>query len=148
MFDDITTKALTAALRGGMARQQVISQNIANADTPGYTPRAVEFEGALAAAIQSDRARLDSGHLGSAQGEQWWDRESVVVPGLGNQGGDLTGKVGPTDFRDPITERVDGSGVDPDAQMADLAANQIAYNTSNALLRNRFAQFRTVISGQ
>ncbi|OHX12070.1 hypothetical protein BI347_00110 [Chromobacterium sphagni] len=35
------------ALDGLVARQQVIAQNIANLNTPGYTPMRVEFESAL-----------------------------------------------------------------------------------------------------
>lgn len=146
MFDDITTKALTAAIRGGMARQQVISQNIANADTPGYKALTVDFEGALAAAIASDRSRLSSSSFGSVQGEQWWDRTPETGLGLGL--GDAVGRVTPQQGRQTsTTERVDGSNVDPDKEMSDLAANQIAYNTANALLRTRIGQFRTVISG-
>ncbi|MCB0882570.1 MAG: flagellar basal body rod protein FlgB [Thermoleophilia bacterium] len=145
MFDDITTKALTAAIRGGMARQQVISQNIANADTPGYKALSVDFEGALAAAIASDRSRLSSTSFGSVQGPQWWDQTPEA--GLG-MGGDAVGRVSPTQSRETsTTERVDGSNVDPDKEMSDLAANQIAYNTANALLRTRIGQFRTVIAG-
>ncbi|GGY28813.1 flagellar basal body rod protein FlgB [Paludibacterium paludis] len=35
------------ALDGLALRQQVIAENIANMNTPGYTPRAVDFEAAL-----------------------------------------------------------------------------------------------------
>lgn len=147
MLDDITTRALTAAIRGGSARQQAIAQNIANADTPGYKAVTVEFEGALAAAIAADRARLTSNRTSNGTGDQWWDRWDVVR-GTRLTDGDAVDRVGASSARPDLTERVDGSSLDADQQMADLAANQIAYNTNNALLRSRISQFRLVISGQ
>lgn len=147
MFNDITTRALTTAIHGGMARHQVIAQNIANADTPGYKALSVDFEGALAAAIESDRARLSSSSLGGLQGDQWWDRPAAGISS--SDIGDAVSRVEPaTSRQSDTTERVDGSNVDADKEMSDLAANQIAYNTSEALLRSRFSTFRTIIAGQ
>ncbi len=144
MFNDITTRALTSAIYGGAARQQAIAQNIANADTPGYKALTVDFEGALASAIASERGRLSSKSLGGLQGEQWWDRHPE-----GSLKGDAISKVTATTSRaTDTTERIDGSNVDPDKEMSDLAANQIAYNTSEALLRSRFAIFKSIIAGQ
>ena len=44
---------LTAGMRGASARQTVIANNIANAQTPGYRRRVIEFENALAKAMES-----------------------------------------------------------------------------------------------
>ena len=44
--------------------------------------------------------------------------------------------------------RVDGSNVDPDDEMAQLSANQLAHQTVVSLLDKRFAQFRTAITGR
>ena len=44
---DRTTSILTQALDGLTAQQSVISSNLANIDTPGYTAQAVDFESAL-----------------------------------------------------------------------------------------------------
>lgn len=146
MFNDITTRALTSAIYGGSARQQAIAQNIANADTPGYKALSVDFEGALASAIASERGRLSAKSLGGLQGEQWWDRNPEVD---GSLKGDAISRVAPTTSRAAdTTTRIDGSNVDPDKEMSDLAANQIAYNTSEALLRSRFAIFKSIIAGQ
>lgn len=146
MFNDLTTSALIAAMRGGMARQQVLSQNIANADTPGYKRLDVSFEGALADAVESDRAATTAGRGATGAGTQWWDRPS----GLGRTGsGSLeTASVAPATNRDDTTTvRVDGSNVDADNEMAELAANQLSYNTATDLLAARFAQMRTAITG-
>ena len=49
---------------------------------------------------------------------------------------------------DTTTIRVDGSNVDPDDEMAQLAANQLANQTILSLLDKRFGQFRTAIMGR
>lgn len=44
---------LTAGMRGASARQTVLAENIANSQTPGYRRRVLEFENALANAMES-----------------------------------------------------------------------------------------------
>jgi len=48
---DATGSAIQAALDGLSARQQVIADNIANVETPGYIAGQVSFEDSLQAAI-------------------------------------------------------------------------------------------------
>lgn len=65
------SKTVSQALDGLTLRQQVIAQNIANLNTPGYTPLRVDFESSLlgsenaAPHILPDR-RLTAGTSGSA----------------------------------------------------------------------------------
>lgn len=56
MIQDTCLNALEKALCGVALRHQVIANNIANIETPGYTPRQVSFERALRAAIQRDNS--------------------------------------------------------------------------------------------
>ncbi len=51
MLEDISITALQAAMRGLSARQQAISDNIANANTPYFTARSVSFESGLKQAL-------------------------------------------------------------------------------------------------
>lgn len=44
---------LHSAINGLSTRQQVIADNIANVDTPGFRARAVDFQSALARAIET-----------------------------------------------------------------------------------------------
>jgi flagellar basal-body rod protein FlgB len=53
MLNDVSIDALTAALRGLSERQQAISNNIANVNTPYYTAHRVEFEAGLRQALDS-----------------------------------------------------------------------------------------------
>jgi flagellar basal-body rod protein FlgB len=48
---DSTQQLLEAAMRGSWQRQTAITNNIANADTPGYKPQEVSFESALQNAV-------------------------------------------------------------------------------------------------
>src|SRR5438270_9178704 len=53
---DSTQLALEAAMRGSMLRQSLLTNNLANVDTPGYQPQDVNFQGTLSAAMQSGQA--------------------------------------------------------------------------------------------
>jgi flagellar basal-body rod protein FlgB len=48
---DITMRAIQSELDGLAARQRIIAQNMANADTPGYLAGRVDFEDSLRAAM-------------------------------------------------------------------------------------------------
>ena len=53
MFSDVTSSALKVALSGLAMRQNVIANNIANVETPGFRAGKVQFENALSAALGS-----------------------------------------------------------------------------------------------
>jgi flagellar basal-body rod protein FlgB len=50
---DTTQQALESAMTGSMMRNTLLTQNLANVDTPGYQPEDVNFQSALQSAIQS-----------------------------------------------------------------------------------------------
>jgi flagellar basal-body rod protein FlgB len=53
---DTTQLALESAMSGSMLRQSLLANNLANADTPGYQPQDVNFQGTLDAALQSGQS--------------------------------------------------------------------------------------------
>ena len=55
--EDKTLQALATSLNFRKLRQDVIASNIANADTPGYKARRIEFEEALARALDLEKQR-------------------------------------------------------------------------------------------
>lgn len=134
-FGDLTTDVLTASLRGHDARNAALVNNIANAETPGYKRIDVQFEAALARAVESDRARTGTG-----------SSLSLSLPTLGDGGAVEASR--PSVSSVATTMRVDGSNVDPDDEMAQLSANQLAHQTVVSLLDKRFAQFRMAITGR
>lgn len=52
MLDSVSLRALHSALDGLAERQRVISDNIANVNTPFFTARTVTFENDLRSAVQ------------------------------------------------------------------------------------------------
>jgi flagellar basal-body rod protein FlgB len=69
LFDN-TELGLQAAIRGADMRQTVLAQNLANANTPGYVRKDVNFQSTLAAAMQDgmspDQVQFDTTTDGSA----------------------------------------------------------------------------------
>ena len=53
---DTTQLALDAAMRGSTLRQTLLTNNLANADTPGYQNEDVNFQSTLANALQSGQS--------------------------------------------------------------------------------------------
>ncbi len=52
-MSDLAIGAIQASLDGLAARQRIIAQNLANADTPGYLAGRVDFESSLRNAVNS-----------------------------------------------------------------------------------------------
>jgi len=132
--DDLTVDVLTAALHGYGARHAALANNLANAETPGYKRIDVSFEAALAEAADADRAAR---RRGAAPGEDpgWRTSDAVAehLPAVRTV--------------DTTVLRADGSNVDPDDEMAQLAANQLAHQTVTALLDKKLTQFRSAVTG-
>ena len=133
---DRTVEVLAASMRGLGLRQQAIAQNVANADTPGYRRVDVQFESALASALgQGDAAaalpdpRLDDGPRAAATAGDRSLALDVETQGV-------------------TVMRYDGGNVDPDSEMAEMAANQLAYQTVTAFLGKKFGQLSYVINGR
>jgi flagellar basal-body rod protein FlgB len=53
---DSTQQLLEAAMRGSWQRETALTNNIANADTPGYESQEVNFESALQGAINGGQS--------------------------------------------------------------------------------------------
>ena len=53
---DTTQQALESAMSGSMLRQTLLTNNLANVDTPGYQPEDVNFQSTLANAMQSGQS--------------------------------------------------------------------------------------------
>ncbi|MBA1333847.1 MAG: Flagellar basal-body rod protein FlgB [Firmicutes bacterium] len=123
-------KALEKALDAAWVRNQVISNNIANADTPNYKAYKVEFEDMLKEAIENQAVtgkRTSSKHL--PVGMDPIDNVSIRISRQRN-----------------TSTRLDGNNVDIDTEMANLAKNTIKYQTLVQQLSQRLARLKTVIN--
>lgn len=131
LLDGSAMRVARTALTGLARRQQAISENVANIDTPGYQRREVSFENALAASLKGGvrltMARTDSRHL-TAGGEAS-ARPRSVTPRL------------------QISSRGDGNTVSIDEEMALLAETQIRFQALTQGIGRRLSTLRTVIRG-
>lgn len=129
--EDKTMKALASALNFRQMRQEVISSNIANAETPGYKAKRVEFEAALARALD-----IDGNLQMQVNDERHFD--------VGNGGFD---NLEPEIFDDPngvVSE--DGNTVDRDQEMARMAENKIMYDAAVQLLNKKLGMLKYAAS--
>ncbi len=106
---------------------KVISQNIANVDTPNYKSKNVRFQDIFAEAQASSlqASRTDNRHFEF--------KNKGMQTGVFNYSG----------FR----YRHDGNGVDMDKEQADLATNQIYYHALVDRLNGKFNTLQNVIKG-
>jgi len=126
---------MQTALDGLALRQQVISRNLANVDTPGYQAQSVTFESALqnaqAAASQSlpavQLAVTKPGHL---MGVETPPRNPVAV-----------------ELRQGGTERADGNNVDVDVELTQMAETGIRYQAFTQLITKKYQDLRSIIKG-
>jgi flagellar basal-body rod protein FlgB len=103
------------ALRLREARQQLLASNIANADTPNYKARDIDFASALQGALGGDTqsvplATTSPNHLGGATGE--------TVMGA------------PVQYRTVLQPSADGNTVNMDVERAQFADNAVRYEAS------------------
>lgn len=128
---DKTTAALGAALNMRLMKHNVISGNVANAETPGYHARKLDFEEALARALDIDGLRGMSTSHG--------DHFAV--------GGGSMSKVRPDIYENPEgAVNNDGNTVDMEREMSSLAENTVMYKAALQLIHKKLAALRYAAS--
>lgn len=125
---DLTMRGLNAVMNFRLANQNVISSNIANADTPGYKAQKMEFEDALRNALDvsgrlameasdpSHFVKADPGHIDP----EIYDNPNGVV-------------------------HLDGNTVDRNVEMVSMAENQIQYDAATEMIRRKIGMIKYAI---
>lgn len=114
-------------------RLKLIASNLANADTPGYRARDIDFNAALAAAGQARQAtaaphrEAHPAHLSLAAGNGLAGFETV---------------------RAAAQPSLDGNTVDPDAERAAYGRAALEYRATLNFLESRVRTLLTAITGQ
>lgn len=116
-------------------RQQVLATNIANADTPGYLARDIDFSATLAKARAGDAA---SGPL--ALNTTQAGHQSASGAGL-SLGADLL-------YRVPTQPSLDGNTVDMDVERVNFADNSLHYEASLELLTGKIQGLRLAMQSE
>ena len=130
LFNDSAPKVLRKALDFQSQRNLLISSNISNLDTPGYSAKDIDFKSQLARAIgrQGDLAM------------------KVTQPGHLGPGKAALKSMQPQVFTESDPARSNGNNVNIDKEMAKLAENQIAYNATVQLMGKRASTIRAAIN--
>ena len=129
---DDTMRFHQTALNARAYRQQVIASNIANADTPNFKARDVDFRAALAGALGGKTADVamkitSKRHIAGAAGGTF----------------DASLK-----YRNEEQGAVDGNTVNMDVERAAFAENSVQYQASVTFINGLITGMQRAIQGQ
>lgn len=135
IFDSAPGNMLEKALKGSSLRHKVISNNIANINTPGYKRMEVSFESELAAAAEAEANR------GSTYSAMTRTHPKHLLPSTEPIAPNQIRTVGDTSLR------TDGNNVDVDAEMAAMTKNQIYYSAIAQRISGYYTNIKSAIKG-
>lgn len=115
---------LDKAADASWMRQEAISNNIANVNTPGYKRQDVAFEDSLQEAISNSRYRSTDEKVANLSKADLRIRSYTDSSGF--------------------SYRLDGNNVDIDAENAALARNQLKYNALVDSINHEFSMIKAV----
>ena len=116
-----------AALSLHSERQKLIASNIANADTPGYKARDIDFVAALKNA-QAAQGRL----------------QPAAMKPIGDDAGALGA---PLMYRSAVQRSADGNTVDIDVERAQFAENAVRYEAQIMFVSSQVKSMLAAIQG-
>lgn len=115
---------LNKAAQASWKRNEVISNNIANVDTPGYKRKDVEFEPYLQEALSGDGSldsKVANADLNSLNATVYTDHSN-------------------------LSYRLDGNNVDIDTESSMLAENQVRYGALLESMTQEFNRIKSVLA--
>ena len=116
-------RQIEKALDVAWKRNEIISENIANVDTPGYKRKDVKFEDYFNSELKLGRiSNFNSRLSGSEKIKVIYDSSNYSY-------------------------RLDGNNVDVEREMAIMAENTIRYNTLINRITGQLNKIRTIIKG-
>jgi len=129
MFDNIFGIHEQALILHGQ-RIGVLANNLANADTPNYKARDIDFASILGAAGEQAPLAMSITHAGQ------------IAP--------LEGELasGELKYRNPYQASLDGNTVEMAVEQAAFAENNVRYQASLQFINGRIAGLQLAIAGQ
>lgn len=116
---------LDKAADASWLRNELISNNIANQDTPGYKRTDVDFESQLSQALKNQKYTSIDAKVKNVDLKK------------------LNGRIY-TDYGD-FSYRMDENNVDPEQEQVKLAANQLKYQGLMQAMTKEFANIKSVL---
>ncbi|MBX9816447.1 MAG: flagellar basal body rod protein FlgB [Burkholderiaceae bacterium] len=137
---DFQSKALV--LRAD--RQRVIASNIANADTPGYTGRDINFKQAMGQALgESSAVRLAASSSQSMTSAGTTHARHIPLPSPA-----VSGANGELDYTIQTQPAMDGNSVDLDRERASFVDNSVRYEATLRFINGSSRTILSAIQGQ
>ncbi|HVK61833.1 MAG TPA: flagellar basal body rod protein FlgB [Bdellovibrionales bacterium] len=128
---DKTTRALGASVNLRQLKNNVISSNIANAETPGYQAKKLDFEDALSRALDVENLNAPNGTVG--------EHFSTGPGAISRVKADI--------YENPdVSVNNDGNTVDVEREMTNLAENSIMYKAAIQLINKKMAALKYAAS--
>ncbi|MEQ5840260.1 flagellar basal body rod protein FlgB [Paraburkholderia acidicola] len=135
-------------------RQELLSSNIANADTPGYKARDVDFGASLANAMKQSAGAAGASNAaplamaqpaGVTSGMQMVSTHAGHMPGTSRLAptGGSTDDYGTPQYRMPTQPSLDGNTVDLDTERVQFADNSLHFESGMTVLSQ---QIKTMLS--
>ena len=132
ILGDRRIEVLQRALGGLAQRQQAIAGNVANVDTPGYKRREVPFEAELQASLGSGHgSRLVTTSMGHVPRSP--ARATLLSTATGSRGNSRTG-------------RNEGTDVDIDYEMTQMAETSLRYQLLTEATGSRFTTLKDIVT--
>ena len=111
-------------------RAQLLSQNLANSDTPGYKAKDIDFKAALKSAangsLQKQLQTTQTGHIqpkGSFMGVEQL-------------------------YRQPMQASLDGNSVEPHVEMSEFTENSMRYLMTLRIMSGKINKLQSAIRGE
>jgi len=123
VFDYVNV--LDKAMDASWLRNEAISNNLANADTPGYKRQDINFETQLAKALRSSRYQTMDAKVADVK----MNRLNPIAY---------------TDYSG-FSYRIDGNNVDPDTEGVYAAKNQVVYQGLYQSVSEEFKNLKMVM---
>lgn len=125
MFTGSNYNLIKGALDASSMRQEMISSNISNVNTPGYKAKRVDFEDTLKRVMDGSAMKsTHANHFGVSDA-------TGVTPQIKAQTGNRVSE--------------NGNNVAIDSEMAELSANAIYYQALSTQLSSHYSNIRSVL---
>jgi len=128
---NVTINTLKQALNGLARQGEMVGQNLANVDTPGYKAQNVDFKSALKRAVNGNpnikMVSTNARHMAASGTEQ--SRMQISL----RKGG---------------TQRADGNNVDVDVELTQMTETVIQYQALSQLVSKKLAGLMSIVTGR
>lgn len=110
-------------------RSSVLANNLANADTPGFKARDIDFKAIL------------RGEVEKMESLKMEETNSRHIPGRQHEGWEKL-------YRHPLQPSIDGNTVEENVENKEFTENAMSYNSSFEFLNRKFTGLRGALRGE